>query len=197
MAITTATELKTALGSWLNRTDLAARLDDFIALAEARLNRQLRVRGMEASMASTALVLGATALPVSFLAFKELRADVTPVYTLEPRPLEWIRSKSAAASYPIYYAITNTQVICWPTAGSVMGTYYQSLPSLVGNASNWLLTSHPDLYLMACLEEASIYTRNEKLGMMAGARAQGIIDALQSSDNANALGGGQLVARFR
>ena len=197
MAITTATELKTALGNWLNRTDLGARLDEFIVLAESRLNRQLRVRGMEASMLSTALVAGATALPVSFLAFKELRGDYVGGYTLEPRPLEWIRNQGAAGGFPGYYAVTNTQVLCYPGDGSVMGTYYQALPSLSSNAVNWLLSAHPDLYLMACLEEAAVYTRNEKLGVMAGTRAQGVIDSLQSSDNANAVSGGPLVVRVR
>lgn len=197
MAITTAPELRTALGNWLNRTDLAARLDEFIVLAESRLNRQLRVRGMEAAMGSTVLVAGATGLPVGFLAFKELRVDGANSYTLEPRPLEWIRNLGAAGGLPGYYAVSNTQVVCYPGAGSVLGTYYQALPSLSANSVNWLLTAHPDLYLMACLEEASVYTRNEKLGVMAGTRAQNIIDALQSSDNANSISGGPLVARAR
>lgn len=197
MAITTSAELKTALGNWLNRTDLAARLDEFIVLAESRLNRQLRVRGMEASMLSTALVASATALPAGFLAFKELRIDAAHSYTLEPRPVEWLRNQSTASGSPIYYAITNTQVLCYPGAGSVLGTYYQALPSLSANSANWLLSAHPDLYLMACLEEASVYTRNEKLGAMAGTRTQAIMDALQSSDNANSSSGGPLVVRAR
>lgn len=197
MAITTAAELKTALSNWLHRDNLGARLDEFIALAEARFNRQLRVRGMEASLASTALIDGAISLPTAFLAFKELRYDGDPSYTLEPRPLEWLRDQAASADRPGYFAVTNTQVICWPTSGSIKGTYYRSLPSLVSNTDNWLLTSHPDLYLFACLEEAAIYTRDEKLGMMAMTRAQALLDQLQGSDNANALNGGPLTVRAR
>lgn len=197
MAITTAAELKTALSNWLHRDDLGARLDEFIALAEARFNRQLRVRGMEASLASTALIDGAISLPTAFLAFKELRYDGDPTYTLEPRPLEWLRDQAACADRPGYFAVTNTQVICWPTSGSIKGTYYRSLPSLVSNTGNWLLTSHPDLYLFATLEEAAIYIRDEKLGMMAMTRAQVLLDQLQGADNANALNGGPLTVRAR
>lgn len=197
MAITTATELRTALEGWLHRSDMTARLDEFIALFEARFNRDVRVRGMEASMASTALSSGAISNPTAFLAWKELRYDATDSYTLEPRPLEWVRNQHAQASAPLYFAVMDAQTVCWPTSGSVLGTYYRSLPSLTANASNWLLTSHPDLYLMGSLEEASVYTRNEKLGMMAAARASSILESLKSADTANSLNGGPLTAKAR
>ena len=47
MAISTYSELKTALTNWSKRTDLSTVLGDFIALAEARIQRSLlaRVRG--------------------------------------------------------------------------------------------------------------------------------------------------------
>ena len=41
MAISTFTELKTAVDNWLARTDLAGRAPEFIALAEARMNREI------------------------------------------------------------------------------------------------------------------------------------------------------------
>ena len=46
MAITTYSNLKTTIASYLNREDLTAYLGDFITLAESRLNRELRVREM-------------------------------------------------------------------------------------------------------------------------------------------------------
>ena len=39
MALGTFTELKDAIADWLDRSDLTARIPDFIALAEARINR--------------------------------------------------------------------------------------------------------------------------------------------------------------
>ena len=42
MAISTKAELKTAAANWLNRSDLSDRLDEFIELAEASLNMNLR-----------------------------------------------------------------------------------------------------------------------------------------------------------
>lgn len=42
MAITTYSELQTAAANWLNRTDLTARVPEFITLAESRFRRDLR-----------------------------------------------------------------------------------------------------------------------------------------------------------
>jgi hypothetical protein len=47
MAITTYAELKTAIASWLDRSDLTSTIPDFITLFEAVANRRLRVRQME------------------------------------------------------------------------------------------------------------------------------------------------------
>ena len=47
MAISTYSELQTAVANWLDRDDLTARIPEFIVLAEARYNRELRIRGME------------------------------------------------------------------------------------------------------------------------------------------------------
>lgn len=46
MAISTYSELQTAVADWLNRTDLTTAVKNFIALAEARMNRDIRARRM-------------------------------------------------------------------------------------------------------------------------------------------------------
>ena len=42
MALTTYAELKTSVGDWLNRSDLTTAIPDFISLAEAQIERNLR-----------------------------------------------------------------------------------------------------------------------------------------------------------
>ena len=44
MALSTYTELKASVADWLNRTDLTSVIPDFIALAEAQIERTLRTR---------------------------------------------------------------------------------------------------------------------------------------------------------
>lgn len=199
MAISTYEELKTAIASWTNRSDLTSLLPDFIRLAEARLNRVLRTTDMEESLATTALTNGAATLPTGFIAFKELRYDGDTNYTLRPKPLEWIRAQETnTSSAPRFFAVANTQVVCWPTAGSIIGTYYKAIPALASNSTNWLLTDHPDLYLFASLVEAGLYTQESEATMaMWATKATALIDAVQRADDANQFDGGVLATRAR
>lgn len=200
MAITTSAELQTAVANWLNRSDLTSRIPEFIALAEARFNRNLRVRAMLNSLASTALASGAVSLPTGFLGFKELRYDSANGWTLEPRPLEWIRNRNEsgdASDTPKYFAITGSQVVCSGQSGSVEGSYYKALDSLVSGSSNWLLTSHPDLYLSACLVEGFLYVQDPQAAVMWREREAALTQEIQSADNATHINGGPLTIRAR
>lgn len=198
MAISTADELRSAIANWTKADDLETdRLNEFIAIAEARFNRDLRVRAMLNEMASTALSSGAASLPSGFLAFEELRYDGDTSYTLQPKSLEWVRAQPEDTSEPVYFAIDGSSVICWPTAGSIKGTYYKALDSLASNSSNWLLTSHPDLYLFACLEEAAIFENDMQRGQLWGSRAAALLDQIQRDDQENIFSGGVLAVRAR
>jgi hypothetical protein len=46
MAFTSYSDLKTTIANYLARSDLTTQIPDFIALAEARLSRELRTRKM-------------------------------------------------------------------------------------------------------------------------------------------------------
>lgn len=197
MAISTAAELKTALANWLKRDDLTDRLDEFIVLAEAGFNRVLRVRAMEAAMTSTALTDGAASLPTAFRAFKEVRHGGSTNYTLTPKSLEWVRSQAASTSDARHFAVSGTQVVCWPTTGPILGTYYRSIPSLVGNSDNWLLLAHPDLYLFACLTEAAIYSFDEEHANFWRQRASALLNEIQESDERDEFDGGIISIRAR
>jgi hypothetical protein len=186
MAISTADELRTAIANWTKADDLETdRLNEFIAIAEARFNRDLRVRAMLNTMSSTALTDGAASLPSGFLAFEELRYDGDFSHTLQPKALEWIRAQVESTSEPLYFAIDGSQIICWPTVGDIEGTYYKALDSLASNSSNWLLTSHPDLYLFACLEEAAIFENDMQRGQLWGSRAAALIEQVRGDDQKN------------
>jgi hypothetical protein len=198
MAISTADELRTAIANWTKADDLETdRLNEFIAIAEARFNRDLRVRAMLNTMSSTALTDGSASLPSGFLAFEELRYDGDFSHTLQPKSLEWIRAQESNTNEPRFFAIDGSQVICWPTSGNIEGTYYKALDSLASNSSNWLLTSHPDLYLFACLEEAAIFENDMQRGSLWGNRAAALLDQIQRDDVDNSFMGGVLAIRAR
>lgn len=204
MAITTANELRTAVQNWCNDASggilTTDRLNECIAMAEAWFNREIRTKGMEATMTSTALTSGAASLPTGFRAWKELRFDGDTDYTLQPKPLEWIRAQDdTATGNARFYAVTSTQVVCWPPTGPIKGTYYKELTSLTGltTSGNWLLTSHPDLYLAAVLVEAALYLKDDAMASMWRQRASATLDELNLTDELDSLDGGVLAIRAR
>lgn len=200
MAISTYAELLTAVANWAHRDDttFTDRVPEFIKLAEARFNRSLRTTDMEETLASTALSSGAASLPTGFLAFKELRFDGASDYTLQPKSLEWIRSQDDTDSRDArYFAVTKSQVVCWPTTGPIKGTYYKEISDLQTNSTNWLLTSHPDLYLFATLVESALFTQDDSRIPLWAEKASALLDAVQRADDRNQFDGGILAVRAR
>jgi hypothetical protein len=199
MSISTYSELLTAVENWAHRDDSAftARVPEFIKLAEARFNRTLRTTDMETTLASTALVSGAASLPTGFLAFKELRFDGDVSYTLQPKPLEYIRARDDDSGNAMYFAVTGSQVVCWPTTGPIAGTYYKEVPDLQTNLTNWLLTSHPDLYLFAVLTESALFTQDDSRVPLWAEKTAALLDSVQRADDKNQYDGGVLAIRAR
>jgi hypothetical protein len=71
MAITTNSELNTAVANWLSRSDLTSRIPEFIALFEAKFNRDMRVPQQERRNESFSVNAEYVSVPTDFL---ELRA---------------------------------------------------------------------------------------------------------------------------
>lgn len=201
MTIATYAELSTEIASLTHRegdTDFTGKVALFVRLLEARLNRELRVKEMQATLASTTLTSGAATLPAGFLAFVEVRFDSSPSYTLHPRALEWIRAQdSTATGNATDFAITGTEVICWPPTGPIKGTYYTEIPGLETNSSNWLLTKYPDLYLFGSLVEAALWAQDDAALAKWAPRASALIEAANSADQRDQFDGGILAVQAR
>ena len=54
MALATYADLQGEIASWLRRADLSAEIPTFIALAEAQMNRRLRVRPLRGGQKDSA-----------------------------------------------------------------------------------------------------------------------------------------------
>ncbi len=165
MTITSYPELKTAITNWFeDRSDLAAHADEFIDLAEAFFNAELRCREME-SVTDLVPASGICALPADYL---EYRRVVEKASTR--RALSFIAPDAAEARYPArnagpacHFTIIGSGLhIFPPPSNSIELTYYQEVPPLSGaNASNWLLARLPNLYLHACLMYAAEFIRDD------------------------------------
>jgi hypothetical protein len=162
MSITTYAELKTGVKNWLKRgTDLDTYMDDIITLGEKRIYRELRVRGMEASL-SVAISSGQAAIPSDFVEIKYAYIDGSPVQYLQMREAGWILENypiRSATSTPKFFAQDGAYFIFgpYPDASSTLkGTYFKRLDPL-SSSVNSLFTNNPDLYLMAALAESAVF----------------------------------------
>lgn len=167
MPITNYSELQTAVGNWLNRSDLTTVLPDFVALAEASLRRRIRRKTQRATLS---LDSATVALPADV---KELRAIVlypgtereTPLNIVTRVGLADVRAGSQPTGRPRAAAIVGTDLLLAPAPDQTYEaeiTYYAAIPPLTGTApTNWLLTEAPDVYLFASLVQAEPYLEHD------------------------------------
>lgn len=194
MSLANYTELQAALADWLNRSDLGARIPDFIALAEEKFDRRLRVRAMELVLAETAIAAGLVSIPANTLGVKTLWLTGYEGTPLKSQSLESVIA-SGSEGIATLYAWQDTS---WRFngSGSVQGVLYQKIPRLATVSTNWLLTAYPSAYLFGALAEAAVYMRDPDAVQLCSSRSDAVIDEIagnQTRDTAS----GALVARAR
>lgn len=167
MSIANFAELQAAIGSYLARDDLSSYLGDFIGLAEARINRDLRIRPMETSTALT--TVGGTPtieLPARYLQMRLLTLEANPgrVLTyLTPEDLRR-RYRSSGGGKPFVFTLEADAIRLAPTPDGVYSIgclYYAAFAPLSGGV-NWLIQNAPDVYLYASLCEAMPFIGNDR-----------------------------------
>ena len=83
MAITTYSELKTAIANFLARDDLTSVIPDFIQLAEATMSRELETRSQEKRATATLTADDEyIALPTDLREVREVKLNTTPITVL-------------------------------------------------------------------------------------------------------------------
>jgi len=204
MAINTYATLQTAVANWLDRSDLTDRIPEFIALAEARMNRVLRLSIMlnvdQTTLGgATALVAGTRdyALPSGYLQMVDFHLRTSPITTLSYLTLEnmnrmWAGSQGGK---PLSYTIFSDNssgtpiksVRLGPSPGSAYDyaiTFYKKIDALSdSNTTEQMLTNNPDVYLYGALLEAEPFLMNDqRVGLWLAAFEKAIAD-LQEQDN--------------
>ena len=199
MAIGTYAELQTAVANWLDRDDLTARIPEFIALAEARMNRVLRIRLMEAKYtASTVAAQRNYALPTSYIQMRNFQINTSPITPLQyvtPEIYDRLWGGSTDGT-PQFYTIVAGEVQLGPLPASILTMemlFYKKITALSGsNTTEAMLTDNPDVYLYGALLEAEPFIMNdERVGLWAQGFQQAIAD-LQEQDNKDRHSGSAL-----
>ena len=205
MAISTKAELHTAVANWLNRSDLTARIPEFISLAEASFNRNLRTRDMLVrSTASTSSQY--VSLPSDFLEMLNIELTSTSppkrlVYITSDRSDDYRERDNNTTGTPSYWTIEGISIQLFPTPSesvTLQLSYYQDIPALSGladNSNNWLLSAHPDIYLYSTLMQASPYIMDQQSAQIWDGLLSRSMQELQMADEKSRYAGGTLNMR--
>ena len=203
MALTTYAELKTSVGDWLNRSDLTTAIPDFISLAEAQIERNLRTRQM--LLRSTATIdTEYAAVPADFLEVKSFKLNTNPVTPLQFETIDSMDNLSVvynSSGKPAYFSVVGGQFRFVPipdTSYTGELTYYAKLSKLSStNTTNWLLTAAPDVYLYGALMQAAPYLQDDaRIATWASLYKTGLEEVKQADDR-GATSGGTLITRAR
>lgn len=180
MPFSTRAELETAVANWLNKTNLAAFITDFVDLGVARIRRdQLwdrRVHSIETENAFTVSAQGEE-LPTGVKAVLEMWSTSGDyIGPLEQTSFAGLRklanSNNDETGTPKVYAIVpprdpaiaGARLFLWPRpSGSypVDFLYVRDVGPL-GAGGSELLTFAPDAYLFAALSESAPFLRDDE-----------------------------------
>ena len=169
MALSTYAELQAAIADHLDRSGLDSQIPDFIRVAEARMQRKLRVQWMEnfTSSIENGSPLNVTGI-ANFLTPKMISVTVSGEQII----LNYVPPSVFVARYPfgsnggtppIEYTEIANNIFVGPDNGSAYTWtiwYYQIIPPLSSTPSNWLLLRHPDVYLYGSLIAAEMYLKD-------------------------------------
>lgn len=189
MAINTYATLQSSISDWLNRSDLTSAIESFISLAEAQMNRSIRHRDMiERAQATIDSEYSAT--PADWIQSASLILETTPVTQLDYVTNEEMnrkKSASVATGKPQCYTHIGDEIQVYPAPDSTSYTaelvYYAKIPALSdSNTSNWLLLSHPDIYLYGSLMQSAPYLVDDQRLAVWASLYQKAIEDLTISD---------------
>lgn len=203
MALANYADLQASIAAWMVRTDLAAVIPDFVAIAEARINADVRLRqGISSGSLSTVIGSQNVALPADWLEFDSLTDNGRQMEYISPSELRDRIDESATlnARVPARYCIDGTNLILTPTPAEMRvlaARYYAAVPPLASNATNWLLTKYPNIYLYASLVSGYQYLLNDERANYWGNLYGQAVSVAQGADERAQTSGSKLTIRTR
>ena len=198
MALKSYAALKTSIGDFLNRDDLTAVIPDFISLAEAQINRDIRHYEME-NRATAQRDSQYLARPTDWVETIRMHITGGGTRTLDLLSGAAMSDKRAGADdtsgEPRYFRHAERAFEVYPTPDGTYNVeilYYQKIPALSDtNTSNWLLSEAPDIYLYGSLLHSSPYLAEDaRVNVWAQLYAAAKDNVNRAADAASASGSG-------
>jgi hypothetical protein len=195
MPFASYSDLQDSIAGWLKRTNLSARIPDFIALAEAKLNNRLRVRQMRTSFSVTPTQPFIT-LPGDYQEAIRLKYGKTKLTFLsENLAIDDMNQNCDVTQYTI---VGNKIWLLGVIDSTSIFTmwYYQAIESLsTSNTSNWLLEDAPNIYLYASLIEAEAWVKNDPRIATWAQLLESAFNDIESNDDAGQHSGSDMTMR--
>ncbi len=197
-------ELKTNIADYLNRSDLTSQIDIFIDTTEAELNRKVRDKDMIKRATATADAQYLT-LPDDWLEVINVEiqsGDFSPLLQQSMESLDVFRKANDDSSgQPKYFAIVDGTLELAPTPDTsytLQLTYYGKITALSdSNTSNFVLASHPDVYLYGALKQASIYLMEDDRVALFTSQFEKALEEMRMEQEKAEFGKGSLMQRRR
>lgn len=187
MAITTYSELQTAVSDWSHRT--VSQVTDFIALAEKRINAVLSSRLGEVETTLTGTIGSRyIALPSGYVANRGLwlttYGNRIEIVYVTPENLPVI---DVTNSQPYYYTIDGSNIAFdYPNSQAFTYTFrFKKGYDIASTSTNDILTRYPNVYLYGALIEASIFARDLNALDMFETKFMMALQECQSSEQEN------------
>ena len=201
MAIGTGAQLATAIANWTARADLTSRIPEFVALAEAKLNRVLRTPEMETKDAAFSITGEYVAVPTGFLEERAFYHNTTDQQAITFQPPDVQTSYLVSGTgVPVYFSVVggNFRFAPVPDATYSATLIYYKAPTTVSTGStetNWILTNHPDVMLYGSLLEAAAFLDNDPRVQMWAAAYSAAVAQLKQQGSRMRWGGSGMAAR--
>ena len=171
------------------RSDMSTHAPDCIALAEARFNRELRLRRMIARATAT-ISDEYSAVPSDFIGPRTFTVGTNALEYVTPEKADELSLRSSVTGSVEYYSVVGGEFRYLPAPSESVTatlTYWQRVPDLATNTTNWLLTTSPDAYLYGALVQFAVIVNDERLPVWSGLYEQAIA-SLKAADLTESLG---------
>ena len=185
-------ELALAYADREKDTEILAKIDLFIRVTEARVNRVLKVQKMSVrTQIMTVLDQEYYGLPLDFSGLRdiEIRTDDTAqdritLQYLSPEQMN-DAAKRGATSKKIFYTIIANQLQIYPTQDNKLLelVYYSKVPALnSANAINWMALDNPDVYLFGIMVEISAFVKDAAAAQLWDTRFVAAMEEIHHDD---------------
>jgi hypothetical protein len=159
MAITTYSELQSAIASWLARDDLTAFIPDFITLFECDAARRLKVRP-QATVTSLTPSSGVATLPNDYLGYQRVTWTGSPIHDLNyVTPSLYASYLETGSATPTVFTIEGASLKVAPSDDTSLTFSYFQKTAAVSSSLAWLFNNHVDAYMAGSLAQAAAFNK--------------------------------------